>query len=155
MSSSRTKLPPLTILPAWLILGLFFMVSMGMMFILSFAKVDDNTRMIAPIDDVKSYIKSGEAFHNYRDTYQPDPDMLDASNPYPRIFWKSTWLAILTTVLCLIISYPMAYYIAIIAGARWKNILLAMVAIPFWTSFLIRTYAWQIILQSNGLLNAL
>ena len=123
-STNQSKLPPLTILPGWIVLGIFFGISMLMMFILSFGKVDDITRQIAPIDDLKTYIQSGEAFHNYRDTYQPDPDMLDPTSPYPRIFWKSTWLAIITTVLCLLISYPMAYYIAIMVDARWKNLLL-------------------------------
>src|SRR5690606_29751985 len=51
------------------------------------------------------------------------------------------------------ISYPIAYYIAIVAPSRRKNLLLALVVIPFWTSFLIRTYAWMLILRTEGLVN--
>ena len=62
-------------------------------------------------------------------------------------------MAVLTTVLCLVVSYPIAYYIAVVAPARYKNLLLGLVVIPFWTSFLIRTYAWMLILRTEGLLN--
>jgi spermidine/putrescine transport system permease protein len=51
-------------------------------------------------------------------------------------------------------GYPVAYYIGR-ADARWRNLLLMMVMIPFWTSFLIRTYAWVTILKNEGLLNGL
>src|SRR5258706_8183261 len=76
-------------------------------------------------------------------------------SPYPEIFCLSLWMALVTTVLCLIISYPVAYYIALVARPQRKNLLLALVAVPFWTSFLIRTYAWVLILRSEGLLNSL
>ena len=64
-------------------------------------------------------------------------------------------MALLTTALCLVISYPVAYYIAVVAPARRKNLLLALVVIPFWTSFLIRTYAWMLLLRTEGLINTL
>ena len=51
-------------------------------------------------------------------------------------------------------GYPVAYYIGR-APERWRNLLLMLVMIPFWTSFLIRTYAWVTILKSEGLLNSL
>jgi spermidine/putrescine transport system permease protein len=62
-------------------------------------------------------------------------------------------MAVLTTALCLVISYPVAYAIAVRAPRRWKDLLLGLVVVPFWTSFLIRTYAWMFILRSEGLLN--
>src|SRR5262249_61726833 len=52
------------------------------------------------------------------------------------------------------ISYPVAYYIALRAAEKWKRVLLVLVVIPFWTSFLIRTYAWMLLLRSEGLVNA-
>ena len=58
-----------------------------------------------------------------------------------------------TTVVCLVVSYPIAYYVAVLAPAKWKSTLLALVVIPFWTSFLIRTYAWMLILRTEGLAN--
>jgi spermidine/putrescine transport system permease protein len=71
---------------------------------------------------------------------------------YLRIFWRSTELAALTTVLCLLIGYPVAYFVGR-SSPRWRNRLLAAIMIPFWTSFLIRTYAWITILNESGLLN--
>ena len=53
------------------------------------------------------------------------------------------------------ISYPVAYYIAVVAPARRRNLLLGLVVVPFWTSFLIRTYAWMFILRTEGLVNRL
>lgn len=73
---------------------------------------------------------------------------------YLVILWRSLGLAAATTVICLLMGYPLAYAIAN-APARWKSRLLLLVVIPFWTNFLIRTYAWIIILRSEGLLNAL
>jgi spermidine/putrescine transport system permease protein len=64
-------------------------------------------------------------------------------------------MALVTTFLCLVIGYPIAYYVAVLAPARRKNLLLALIVIPFWTSFLIRTYAWMLILRSEGLINTL
>lgn len=79
---------------------------------------------------------------------------IQSFNPlYLAIYWRSIWIAGLTTVLCLIISYPVAYYIALKAPKGWKNPLLILAVVPFWTSFLIRTYAWILILRSEGLLN--
>jgi spermidine/putrescine transport system permease protein len=72
---------------------------------------------------------------------------------YLQIYWRSFWIALLTTTLCAFIGYPVAYAIALYVPARWKSALLMLVVIPFWTSFLIRTYAWMIILRSEGVIN--
>ncbi|MGA9770561.1 MAG: ABC transporter permease [Blastocatellia bacterium] len=73
---------------------------------------------------------------------------------YLRAYWRTIWIAVLTTALCAIVSYPVAYYIALRAPARWKRLLLVMTVIPFWTSFLIRTYAWMLLLRSEGVINS-
>ncbi|MBD2482931.1 ABC transporter permease [Planktothrix sp. FACHB-1365] len=75
-----------------------------------------------------------------------------ANDLYLNIFWRSLGLAALTTLICLIIGYPLAFFIAT-ASPRWRNLLLFLVIIPFWTNFLVRTYAWIIILRSEGLIN--
>ncbi|HEY7091111.1 MAG TPA: ABC transporter permease [Tepidisphaeraceae bacterium] len=72
---------------------------------------------------------------------------------YLLILWRSTWLAGLTTIVCLLIGFPVAYTIAR-SGKTWRVRLLVLVMIPFWTSFLIRAYAWVTILKQQGLLNA-
>ena len=73
---------------------------------------------------------------------------------YLKIVVRSILYSGLTTIICLVMGYPVAYYIGR-ADARWRNLLLMMVMIPFWTSFLIRTYAWVTILKNEGLLNGL
>ncbi|MEW6731404.1 MAG: ABC transporter permease [Acidobacteriota bacterium] len=74
---------------------------------------------------------------------------------YLAIYWRSIWVAAITTLVCLVISYPVAYFIALKAHKKWKGILLVLAVVPFWTSFLIRTYAWILILRTEGLLNNL
>jgi spermidine/putrescine transport system permease protein len=74
---------------------------------------------------------------------------VDALSQYYPQFVRSLGYAASATVLGLLIGYPLAYAIAFKAG-RWKNLLLVMVIAPFFTSFLIRTLAWQTILSNNG-----
>ena len=83
------------------------------------------------------------SFDNYRRVFDP---------VYLRIFVRSIGYAALTTVLCVVIGYPVAYYIGR-ATEELRNRLLLLVMVPFWTSFLIRTYAWITILKQEGLLN--
>jgi len=73
---------------------------------------------------------------------------------YLRIVIRSIIYAGITTLICLAAGYPVAYLIGR-ADPRWRNLLLMAVMVPFWTSFLIRTYAWVTILKSEGLLNSL
>lgn len=77
-----------------------------------------------------------------------------ANDLYLNIFWRSLGLASLTTLICLIIGYPLAFFIAT-SSTRWRNLLLFLVIIPFWTNFLVRTYAWMIILRSEGMINTI
>ncbi|MFZ5609819.1 MAG: ABC transporter permease subunit [Pseudomonadota bacterium] len=68
-------------------------------------------------------------------------------------YLRSLKIAALSTVLCLIIGYPMAYGLARAKGHA-QAVLLTLVILPFWTSFLIRVYAWKVLLQGGGILNA-
>lgn len=70
---------------------------------------------------------------------------------YWRIFLKSFWYALATTLLCLLLAYPLAALIAK-SDRRWRNVLLLLVILPFWSNFLIRVYAWMIILGPNAAL---
>ncbi|MCC5946860.1 MAG: ABC transporter permease [Nitriliruptoraceae bacterium] len=65
------------------------------------------------------------------------------------ITWRSFWIATVTTVICLVIAYPFAYYIATRAP-RVRALLLVLVMIPFWSNFLVRTYAWRLLLSTDG-----
>ena len=65
-------------------------------------------------------------------------------------FKNTMTLAPIGTVVCLVVAYPLAYYLAVKASPRFKMFLLVLVIVPFWTSFLIRTYAWMFILGGRG-----
>ena len=75
-----------------------------------------------------------------------------------RLYWvaylSSLKIAAIATILCLLICYPVAYAMAH-APSHWRNLLLMLVVLPSWTSFLIRVYAWMGILKNNGYLNNL
>ena len=68
------------------------------------------------------------------------------------ILWKSVWTAAFATLVCFMMGFPMALGIAF-APARYKNLLLLLVILPFWTNLLIRTYAWIAVLRTRGFLN--
>jgi spermidine/putrescine transport system permease protein len=72
---------------------------------------------------------------------------------YGAILWRSCWIAAVATALCLVLAFPLALFIAR-AGSK-KNLYLSLVILPFWTSFLIRTYAWMFLLRDTGLINTL
>ncbi len=81
------------------------------------------------------------------DSYQ------ELGNPlYLNIFLVTLRMALIGTLGCLIVGYPLAYFLATRAG-RYKTLLLLLIILPFWTSFLIRTYAWETILDPQGALS--
>ena len=84
--------------------------------------------------------------HNYGRALQP---------LYLGILLRSFGLAFVTTAGCLLLGYPVAYWLARVCAARWRNALLVLVILPFWTSFLVRMYAWVFLLRSEGTLNLL
>lgn len=75
------------------------------------------------------------------------------TSPYFYIIGRSVFIASCATLLCLVCAYPVAYYLALKVGRRWKNILLFLLTLPFWTNFLIQVYSWIFVLDHNGLVN--
>ncbi|MDH4421307.1 MULTISPECIES: spermidine/putrescine ABC transporter permease PotB [Bacillus] len=73
---------------------------------------------------------------------------------YMGTLWETVKIAVITTVLCLVIGYPFAYTITIV-DRKYRSILLLLATIPFWINFLVRSYAWIVILRSQGLVNTL
>ncbi|OQR55575.1 spermidine/putrescine ABC transporter permease PotB [Bacillus sp. CDB3] len=73
---------------------------------------------------------------------------------YMGTLWETVKIAVITTVLCLLIGYPFAYTITIV-DRKYRSILLLLATIPFWINFLVRSYAWIVILRSQGLVNTL
>ena len=139
----RDRAGALLALPTWATLGVFFLLPLAILFVVSFAR-RDTYGGLKPIGDLGAYLASGKFLEHYARSLHPI---------YLKIFWRSLWMAIVTTLVCLVVSFPAAYYIAVVAPARRRSLLLGLVVVPFWTSFLIRTYAWMFILRTEGLVN--
>jgi len=127
----------------WLLL--FFLVPFILVVKISFA---DQQLGIPPYTELTSYAEGvwhiALDFSHYAFLLQ---DTL-----YFATYVNSVVVAAISTLLCLLIGYPMAYYIAR-SNPATRNVLMMAVMLPFWTSFLIRVYAWIGILKNNGLLN--
>ncbi len=117
----------------WLVL--FFVVPLAFIFLVSLGHRDalDRVVLFPPTLD------------NYRKAF--DPVFLPT-------FFNSLRYATITAVLSLILGYPIAYWISR-HGGRYKLLLLVLVMLPFWTSYLIRTYSWEIVLRDNGVVNSI
>ena len=83
-------------------------------------------------------LRSG-GFSNYGDVF----------SGYGEVFRRTFWYALLATLLCMLLGYPLAYFIAMRAR-RARNVLLALVVLPFFTTYLIRTISWVVLLSENG-----
>lgn len=81
-------------------------------------------------------------------------DYVSSVAQYTPIFIRSIWLALIATVICLVIAYPLAY---ILTGLKksTQSTMLMIVMLPMWMNFLLRTYAWMTLLGNNGLINSL
>ena len=83
-----------------------------------------------------------------------DGESVREVHTYLVIFMRSLKLAVISTVICLLMGYPLAYIMAR-ATERTQSILMTLIMIPMWMNFLIRTYAWMTILQDTGILNSI
>ncbi len=117
-------------LPAYAYLIVFFVISLLIVFVYSFA-----TRNRFGGTDL-----SGWNLDSY--SRITEPIVRD-------VLFRSLWLAFLTTLICLVIAYPFAYFLST-RRAAVRNVMLVFVMIPFWTNFLVRNYAWRVILGNDG-----
>ena len=72
---------------------------------------------------------------------------------YLAILWRSFWIAGVSTAFCLLLGFPLALFIS--RSGQRKDLYLSLVMLPFWTSFLVRTYAWMFLLRDTGLINTI
>ncbi|NCG25706.1 MAG: ABC transporter permease subunit [Actinobacteria bacterium] len=117
-------------LPAYIYLFLFFAIPFGIVVVYSFATRTRTGGTTLSGWNVDSYGRLSEQI--VRD-----------------VLTRSISLALLTTVLCLVIAYPFAYYMTTVSPTA-RNLMLVFVMIPFWTNFLVRNYAWRLILANDG-----
>jgi spermidine/putrescine transport system permease protein len=120
--------------PALFWLTCFFLIPIGSIFVYSFAQR-------GTYGGVRWFF----TLQNYQRLLDP---------LYLSILWRSISTGMISTAVCLLIGYPFAYYL-VRHQYRWRNLLLLLVVIPFWTNFLIRTYAWILILRTEGVLNTI
>ncbi len=148
-NNSWTKWLPVLIPYGWLLF--FFLVPFLIVAKISVSSTDTAIPPYIPVFDPIADGLSGIwekakefTFDNYK--------RLIESDLYYRAYLSSLWIALVSTFLTLLIGYPMAYAMAR-APAHWRPLLLMLVILPFWTSFLIRVYAWIAILSTEGFLN--
>jgi spermidine/putrescine transport system permease protein len=120
-------------LPAYVYLVLFFALPLVLVFVYSFASRSATGQTVLRNWNLDSYERL------------LSPLVIE-------IFARSFLLASVTTAISLVVSYPFAYYIAT-RGPRLRNVLLVLVMIPFWSNFLVRTYAWRFLLGSDGIVS--
>jgi len=120
------------LVPGGLWLVALFAIPCALVLALSFGYVDDLGRAVYSTE-----------LDNYSDAFDP---------VYVPVLLRSILYAALTTVLCLAIGYPVAYYIARYGG-RYRNALIALLVLPFFVNYLVRTYAWVALLADEGLVN--
>ncbi len=113
--------------PALITIVLVILIPVGWLFYLSFIGSDGN----ASIEHYKKMIQ-------YKS--------------YIRVFLTTFEVSLLTTLICILIGYPLAYFLAQLPQ-RWVGLFMLAVLLPFWTSLLVRTYAWLVLLQKKGILN--
>ena len=129
--------------PALLTIAIFMLLPMGIAAIYSFMTPSPYGGVEHPFT-VQSYI---------RFVYDRDlDDTLVFDTTYLQIFARSVIQAVLTTVLCLVLGLPLAWYMAT-RTPRLREVLVLLVTVPFWTNLLIRTYCWVLLLRDQGLVN--
>lgn len=127
----------------WLLV--FFLAPFFVVFKISLAEI---ARARPPYTPMFSWEDGRLAMQATLDNYR----FLFDDSLYVVAYWSSIKIAAISTLFALLIGYPMAYAIAR-ARDPWRNVLLMLVVLPFWTSFLLRVYAWIGILKGNGIIN--
>lgn len=126
--------------PAYVVIGIFMLIPMIIMGVFSFLEPNPYGGVL-PEGSFAAYVK---LFFEY-----DLEDQLVFNPGYLNIIWRSFQLSIMATVLCLVIGFPVAYYITLQPENK-RNFYIYLVTIPFWTNLLIRTFAWIIILGRGG-----
>ncbi len=134
-------------------LFVFFLLPFLILFYISFVDQGESINPFKPLWDPVTGILSLK-YENYWSIFRDGEGGALFKTLYIEAYLRSIWYALLTALLCLLIGYPFAYFIAR-SPASIRPALLMMVMLPFWTSFLLRVYAWKGILADQGVINKL
>jgi putrescine transport system permease protein len=133
----------------WLVV--FFLLPFLILLYISFVDMGSDIHPFKPIwDSTTGLLKL--KYENYWSIFRNNEDGALFQTIYIEAYLRSIWYALCTAVLCLVMGYPFAYFIARSAPSV-RPALLMMVMLPFWTSFLLRVYAWKGILADQGVVN--
>ncbi len=132
-AQSRKHSGVLLALPSVLWLFLFFLIPIAIVFVFSFMTRTTGVGGVTLPLTFTSYERAFDVFSV--------------------ILARSVRIALYTTLICLVIGYPIAFYIRTRKTVLGRNIALFLIILPFWTNFLVRTYAWQVLLSENGTIN--
>lgn len=143
---SRTTMRRLGLVgPSMVFIAIFMLLPIGLMAYVSFLERGEYGGVVWNEYTAEAYVN----FFFERDL----DDSLSVNTDYLRIFARSFWLALVTTVLALLVGFPTALYMAL-QPPRYRNLLVFLVTVPFWTNLLVRNYAWILLLRNNGLIDA-
>ena len=134
-------------------LFVFFLLPFLILLYISFVDQGESINPFKPIWDPQTGILSLK-YENYWTIFRNADGGELFKTLYIEAYLRSIWYALLTAIFCLVIGYPFAYFIAR-SPASIRPALLMMVMLPFWTSFLLRVYAWKGILADQGVVNKL
>jgi putrescine transport system permease protein len=133
----------------WLVV--FFLLPFLILLYISFVDIGNDISPFKPIWDAEAGVLHLK-YENYLSIFRSTDDGQLGQTIYIEAYLRSLWYALCTAVLCLVIGYPFSYFIAR-SKPSVRPALLMMVMLPFWTSFLLRVYAWKGILADQGLVN--
>ncbi len=133
------------LLPTWLVIGLFLLLPVALMGVYSFL-----TKEFRGGVEWEFSLAAYDQFFLNRGLFGDEPPTLEWT--YITIFWRSIWQAALATILCLLIGFPTAWFIAS-RPSETRNIWLFLITIPYWVNLLIRTVSLKFLIRDNGPLN--
>ncbi|MGV6847427.1 MAG: ABC transporter permease [Marinibacterium sp.] len=136
---------PRLMIPAWAVIGFFLVLPVAMMLVYSFLTKEFRGGVIWEFS-----LAAYDQFFFDRGLFGDESPTLEWT--YVTIFWRSIWQAALATLLCLVIGFPTAWFIATRAG-RARSVWLFLITIPYWVNLLIRTISMKFLIRDNGPLN--
>ena len=155
MTASRMPMPGrrFVIGVPYVWLFVFFLLPFLILVYISFVDMGNDIHPFKPIWDTQTGVLKLK-YENYWSIFRTGEGGALFQTLYIEAYLRSVWYALCTAILCLLIGYPCAYFIAR-SSPSVRPALLMMVMLPFWTSFLLRVYAWKGILADQGVLNQL